>query len=618
MPFRTRRDEAAFSSAEDLEAAMRESVQELSESMELNPLARVKLARQVFAFGNQALPRARKYAADQRLNWANGQDRASIELNQEAFLNNADDSDARMLNLNTMRESYERYAARNGLSEEEKTLGWKKIQSGAYSRLADKYISEGNLSAARRLAGEEALWMDGEQSRLRAKITRQEDILRAQAEAQRQEEEREAVRSLRQEILDETAAFPTLEEQQAAALARAESLEDPKLREKVRAGIVREMDWSIRRRDAEIMRTGLEFRRAAREEGLSPEEQLARLKEMDMPPYVRAPLEAELESGTQRLPNEENMTRAMTLLRLIDASRAGGMSSAGGSSPSREDILAAALYGGLTDGQTEGVLAYLEKGNWLPISRLDDICLELGMAPDKRGQVLAPAWLYAGVLRETAQSGNSLSDEELKKITTRVWQRHDARIAAEGGDIRKARGNVLLFQYRKAKELERTRFLRQMREQGESVLAAYRKNPQHYDEGARYYQVLRRPLEGSPEFILDIMPDTDNNARLEHQHFWGDNGDNFGFMAENKSIFKADGVVRSDDGHTLDEYKKDIPGLGTRKFKGVYIRMARDMLQEHYRIYSLPLHNCQDYIDDVITVAGILAEENNDNLEFTE
>lgn len=117
---------------------------------------------------------------------------------------------------------------------------------------------------------------------------------------------------------------------------------------------------------------------------------------------------------------------------------------------------------------------------------------------------------------------------------------------------------------------------------------------------------------------LPLRSQEDAAMRTEHQHFWGDNGDNFGFMAENKSIFKADGVVRSDDGHTLDEYKKDIPGLGTRKFKGVYIRMARDMLQEHYRIYNLPLHNCQDYIDDVITVAGILAEENNDNLEFTE
>ena len=57
------------------------------------------------------------------------------------------------------------------------------------------------------------------------------------------------------------------------------------------------------------------------------------------------------------------------------------------------------------------------------------------MAPDKRGQVLAPAWLYEGVLRETAQSGNSLSDEELKKITTNVWQRRSARLAALGGTV---------------------------------------------------------------------------------------------------------------------------------------------------------------------------------------
>ena len=117
-------------------------------------------------------------------------------------------------------------------------------------------------------------------------------------------------------------------------------------------------------------------------------------------------------------------------------------------------------------------------------------------------------------------------------------------------------------------------------------------------------------MERFPEVILDIMPDTDNNARLEHQHFWGDDGDNFGFMGDSR--------VREDHGHTFEEYRDDIPGLAARKFKGIYIRMARDMLQEHYRIYSLPLHNCQDYIDDVITVAGILAEENNDNLEFTE
>ena len=84
------------------------------------------------------------------------------------------------------------------------------------------------------------------------------------------------------------------------------------------------------------------------------------------------------------------------------------MSPAGGSSLSQEDILAAALYGGPNrrpDGQTEGGLACPEKGKRLPNSRLDDIRLEPGMPPDERGQVLAPAWLYAGVLRETAQSG---------------------------------------------------------------------------------------------------------------------------------------------------------------------------------------------------------------------
>ena len=62
---------------------------------------------------------------------------------------------------------------------------------------------------------------------------------------------------------------------------------------------------------------------------------------------------------------------------------------------------------GVPNGQTEGALACPEKGKRLPISRLDDICLELGMAPDERGQALAPAWLYEGVLRETAQSGRS-------------------------------------------------------------------------------------------------------------------------------------------------------------------------------------------------------------------
>ena len=58
--------------------------------------------------------------------------------------------------------------------------------------------------------------------------------------------------------------------------------------------------------------------------------------------------------------------------------------------------------------------------------------------------------------------------------------------------------------------------------------------------------------------------------------------------------------------------------MGTRKFKGAYIRMARDMLQNEYKEYNLFTNNCQDYVDDVIAVANMIAEKNNDTLEIDE
>ena len=172
----------------------------------------------------------------------------------------------------------------------------------------------------------------------------------------------------------------------------------------------------------------------------------------------------------------------------------------------------------------------------------------------------------------------------------------------------------------KGRKYEQREISPHIKEACDDVLAAYRKNPELYDEGASYYQVFRRPLGGIAEVLYEAEADTekDNNLRREHQHFWGDNGDNFGFMAENKSKFVGDGVVRSDEGYSLDEYKKDVPGLGIRKFKGVYIRMARDILQNDYKVYHLINHNCQDYVDDVIAVANMLAEKNNDTLEIDE
>ena len=83
-------------------------------------------------------------------------------------------------------------------------------------------------------------------------------------------------------------------------------------------------------------------------------------------------------------------------------------------------------------------------------------------------------------------------------------------------------------------------------------------------------------------------------------------------------IIRGDGAIRSDDGYTFDEYKKDIPGLGTRKFKGVYIRIARDIFKDEYKEYNLLTNNCRDYVDEVIALVGILAEKNNDTLEINE
>ena len=187
------------------------------------------------------------------------------------------------------------------------------------------------------------------------------------------------------------------------------------------------------RRDARTMRAMLDFRSAARNEGLSPEQRRERLEREDMPEDVRAALCDELERGGERMPDEQNMNRAMNLLRFIDTARAGGRA------PTADDLLAAGLRGGLTDGQVEGALAYLENDGMLSLSHLDDICLDLGMAPDEHGEVRAPAWLYEGVLRDLARNGQTgngiLTDEVLAKSATRVRQRHDARIAADGADV---------------------------------------------------------------------------------------------------------------------------------------------------------------------------------------
>ena len=77
------------------------------------------------------------------------------------------------------------------------------------------------------------------------------------------------------------------------------------------------------RRDARTMRAMLDFRSAARNEGLSPEQRRERLEREDMPEDVRAALCDELERGEERMPDEQNMNRAMNLLRFTPNKPAG-------------------------------------------------------------------------------------------------------------------------------------------------------------------------------------------------------------------------------------------------------------------------------------------------------
>ena len=183
-----------------------------------------------------------------------------------------------------------------------------------------------------------------------------------------------------------------------------------------------------------------------------------------------------------------------------------------------------------------------------------------------------------------------------------------------GADVQDARGQVFDIQYRKSNERKKNRYIQ---EATDKAITSYRENPLHYDEGAQYYQVLRRQLGCFGENIFTDNPVLDNNLRTEHQHFWGDNGDNFGFMGDGKDILEGEGKVREDTGYSLDDYRDDIPGLGAKKFKGVYIRMAHDILQNNFGNYNFILNNCQDYVDEVIHIANILAEKNNDMLEIT-
>ncbi len=121
----------------------------------------------------------------------------------------------------------------------------------------------------------------------------------------------------------------------------------------------------------------------------------------------------------------------------------------------------------------------------------------------------------------------------------------------------------------------------------------------------------------------------DHNSRLEHQHFIGSNGSNFGFTGTGE--FEEKGREK--------DYAYDVPNIGNTKFKAKYMDMARLMVGEQMQIdsdkmketmeafsiedgeylvnsYHVYFNNCQDYVDKVISTARELARRNGDTLEI--
>ena len=419
----TRQGEAAFGSAEDMERAISETREDVVRQLGLSDVARQKLGKQVFAYGLQFVPKAQKHAADERKKWADGQDQASLELNLEGFLNNPNDTQARLMYLSTMQQSYRQYADRNGLGAEQRELGWKKILSAAYLQLADKYITAGDLNAARKLVADDPLWMEGDQDKIRAKIQARAEALQAEAERRRKQAEeaaeKRAVQGTVDAVLSGAAGFPTLEEQREAAFRMVDQIEQPELKDKLRTEISKEFAWREKARDATTAREVRQYQELARAQNWTPRQAADILsRATDISGTAREKLEKDYNGRAERA-TPENKAALAELRAMLDKG-----AERGGIDPKDTDAIDAYIYShGLTYEQGVNAHRYAEQGGIAGEVTQTQINRAYKTLFPNRKEKSAPGDLLDLVgeeLKRTA-AGKSATDAEVRRVMSRLF-----------------------------------------------------------------------------------------------------------------------------------------------------------------------------------------------------
>lgn len=418
-----RQGEAAFGSAEDMERAISETREDVVRQLGLSDVARQKLGKQVFAYGLQFVPKAQKHAADERKKWADGQDQASLELNLEGFLNNPNDTQARLMYLSTMQQSYRQYADRNGLGAEQRELGWKKILSAAYSQLADTYITAGDLNAARKLVADDPLWMEGDQDKIRAKIQARAEALQAEAEKRRKQAEeaaeKRAVQGTVDAVLSGAAGFPTLEEQREAAFRMVDQIEQPELKDKLRTEISKEFAWREKARDATTAREVRQYQELARAQNWTPRQAADILsRATDISGTAREKLEKDYNGRAERA-TPENKAALAELRAMLDKG-----AERGGIDPKDTDAIDAYIYShGLTYEQGVNAHRYAEQGGIAGEVTQTQINRAYKTLFPNRKEKSAPGDLLDLVgeeLKRTA-AGKSATDAEVRRVMSRLF-----------------------------------------------------------------------------------------------------------------------------------------------------------------------------------------------------